>query len=136
MGARNGEQFLEGLRDGREIWLEGERVDDVTAHPKLRRMAHTLAGLYDLQHSPEYHDTMTFPSPTSREPVSLSFLVPQTYEDLIRPPESAGDYRRGVFRNAGADARLREHPAYGDAADVPCVRAQRSGVPGAAAGLP
>ena len=84
MGVRNGEQFLEGLQDGREIWLEGERVADVTAHPRLRRMAHTLAGLYDLQHSPEFHDTITFPSPTSGEPVSLSFLVPETYEDLIR----------------------------------------------------
>ena len=43
MAVRNGEQFLEGLRDGREVWLDGERVVDVTTHPKLSRMAHTLA---------------------------------------------------------------------------------------------
>ncbi|HIM48387.1 MAG TPA: hypothetical protein EYM32_05890, partial [Dehalococcoidia bacterium] len=43
MAVRTGKQFLEGLRDGREIWLEGERVEDVTTHPKLSRMAHTLA---------------------------------------------------------------------------------------------
>ena len=84
MGVRNGKQFLEGLRDGREVWLEGERVDDVTTHPKLTRMAHTLAGLYDLQESPEYREQMTFRSPTSGDPVSLSFLVPETYDDLIR----------------------------------------------------
>ena len=84
MGVRNGKQFLDGLQDGREIWLEGERVADVTTHPKLKRMAHTLAGLYDLQCSPEFHDRMTFTSPTSGKPVSLSFLVPETYEDLIR----------------------------------------------------
>ena len=35
MAVRTGEQFLQGLRDGREVWLEGERVADVTWHPKL-----------------------------------------------------------------------------------------------------
>ena len=136
MAVRNGEQFLEGLRDGREIWLEGERVDDVTAHPKLRRMAHTLAGLYDLQHSPDFHDRMTFVSPTSGEPVSLSFLAPETYEDLVRRRKALEVTAGACFRDAGTDTGLRQHTAYCDAADVPCVRAQRSGVPGEAAGLP
>ena len=27
------EEYLESLRDGREIWIYGERVDDVTTHP-------------------------------------------------------------------------------------------------------
>ncbi len=84
MAVRTGEQFLAGLRDGREVWLEGEQVEDVTTHPKLTRMAHTLAGVYDLQHSPELHERMTFRSPTSGEPVALSYLVPETQEDLMR----------------------------------------------------
>ncbi len=84
MAVRTGEEFLEGLRDGREVWLEGERVDDVTTHPKTARMAATLAGIYDLQHRPENHDRMTFKSPTSGEPVALSYLVPETQEDLMR----------------------------------------------------
>ena len=84
MAVRTGAQFLEGLRDGREIWLEGERVEDVTTHPKLARMAKTLAGISDLQHSPEHHEQMTFKSPTSGEPVALSYLVPETQNDLMR----------------------------------------------------
>lgn len=84
MAVRTGEQFLSGLRDGREVWLEGERVADVTLHPKLTRMAHTLAGIYDLQHSPEFRDRMTFTSPTSGEPVALSYLVPESHDDLLR----------------------------------------------------
>lgn len=84
MPARNGEQFLKGLRDGREVWLEGERVADVTAHPKLARMARTLAALYDLQHDPEYHDLLTFSSPATGEPVALSYIVPTSQEDLVR----------------------------------------------------
>ena len=84
MAVRTGEQFLEGLRDQREVWLEGERVADVTTHPKLKRMAQTLAGIYDLQHSPELHEKMTFASPTSGEPVGLSYLVPENHDDLMR----------------------------------------------------
>ena len=84
MAVRTGAQFLEGLRDGREIWLEGERVEDVTAHPKLERMAQTLASVYDLQHDPELHDQMTFKSPSSGEPVALSYIIPETQDDLMR----------------------------------------------------
>ena len=51
---------------------------------KLARMARTLAGIYDLQHSPELHEAMTFTSPTSGEPVALSYLVPETQGDLLR----------------------------------------------------
>ena len=84
MAVRTGEQFLQGLCDNREIWLEGERVQDVTTHLKLAPMARTLAGIYDLQHRPELQDRMVFSSPTSGEPVALSYLVPQTQEDLSR----------------------------------------------------
>ena len=84
MAVRNGKQFLEGLRDGREIWLEGERVADVTTHPKLSRMARTLASVYDLQYDPKLQEQMVFESPTSGEPVALSYMVPETQEDLLR----------------------------------------------------
>ena len=84
MAIRTGEQFLAGLRDDREVWLEGERVEDVTTHPKLARMAQTLAGVYDLQHDPALHDQMTFESPSSREAVPLSYLIPRTAEDIER----------------------------------------------------
>ena len=50
MGARSGERFLQGLRSTkRELWLEGERVDDVTTHPALAGAARTLAGVFDRQ---------------------------------------------------------------------------------------
>ena len=32
---RSPEEYLAGLRDGREVWYRGERVEDVTAHPEL-----------------------------------------------------------------------------------------------------
>lgn len=84
MAIRTGSEYLEGLRDGRAIWLEGERVADVTAHPRLARTAATIAALYDLQHDPALHEQMTFRSPSSGEPAALSYLIPHTIDDLLR----------------------------------------------------
>ncbi|GIX49192.1 MAG: 4-hydroxyphenylacetate 3-monooxygenase oxygenase component [Candidatus Tectimicrobiota bacterium] len=83
MAARSGKEYLQGLRDGREVWLGGERVADVTTHPALRRGAQTLARLYDLQYDPELHELMTYPSPKTGEPVGRSFQPPYTREDLV-----------------------------------------------------
>ena len=84
MAVRTGAQFLQGLRDDRSIWLEGERVADVTAHPHLARMAQTLAKIYDLQHDPALHEVMTYRSPTSGQDTAVSYLIPQNQADLLR----------------------------------------------------
>ncbi len=84
MPMRTGAQFLHGLKDDREIWLEGERVADVTTHPKLARAARTLGRIYDLQHQPELAEDMAFPSPSSGQPVPLAYIIPNSYDDLIR----------------------------------------------------
>ncbi len=85
MGARTGQQFLDGLRQAKaEIWIGGERVEDVTTHPATRNAARSVAHLYDMQHDPALKDRLTYPSPTSGEPVGMSFLTPKTREDLQR----------------------------------------------------
>lgn len=84
MPARSGAEYLSGLADGREIWFEGERVDDVVRHPKLGRMACTLAELYDLQCKPGLKEKLTYPSPQTGAPVSLAFIQPRSIEDLVR----------------------------------------------------
>ncbi len=85
MGARTGEQVLSRLRsEPPTLWIEGAKVEDPTTHPRVANAAHSLAALYDLQHRPDVVDTMTFESPTSGERVGMSFLVPETKEDLVR----------------------------------------------------
>jgi 4-hydroxyphenylacetate 3-monooxygenase len=34
-----GQDYLDSLRDGREVWIYGERVKDVTTHPAFRNPA-------------------------------------------------------------------------------------------------
>ena len=41
-----------------------------------------MAALYDMQHTKDLRDEMTYPSPTTGDPVGLSFITPRTHEDL------------------------------------------------------
>ena len=54
-----GEEFLDSLRGGREIWIYGERVKDVTTHPAFRNPARMLARLYDALHEPSTRAVLT-----------------------------------------------------------------------------
>ena len=59
-----GEEYLDTLRDGREVWIYGEKVDDVTTHPAFRNGARSVARLYDALHDPETKDVLTVPTDT------------------------------------------------------------------------
>ncbi|MGQ0433293.1 MAG: 4-hydroxyphenylacetate 3-hydroxylase family protein [Microthrixaceae bacterium] len=78
---RTANDYLESLRDGRHVVIDGKRVNDVTTHPAFRRSVQSFARLYDLTH--EHPDVMTFPSPRTGEPVNKAFLIPRTQEDLV-----------------------------------------------------
>ena len=53
MPARTGQEYISGLKERpREVWLNGERVKDVTTHPGLRNGVRSVAALYDMQHDP------------------------------------------------------------------------------------
>ena len=83
MPARTGKQYLTGLKEQeREVWLGGERVRDVTSHKGLAGGARAIAHLYDMQHDPALREVMTFPSPSTGEPVGRSFDMPRTKEAL------------------------------------------------------
>jgi 4-hydroxyphenylacetate 3-monooxygenase len=90
MPIRTGKEFLAGLHDDRQIFMDGERVRDVTTDPRCAGAARTLAELFDMQHDPALAGQMTFASPSSGEPVGLSFIEPRTVDDLIR--------RRGMVK--------------------------------------
>lgn len=82
MVARTGEQYLGGLRDGREVWLNGERVADVTTHPSLAAAARTVASLYDLQHKEADRCLMT--NPETGESMNVTHVIPRSADDLQR----------------------------------------------------
>ena len=82
LGAMTGARFIESLKDDREVWLDGQRVQDVTEHSALAGIAHELARIYDLQYSEEHGEQMTFISPATGNRCSLSWLLPRSADDL------------------------------------------------------
>jgi len=81
--ARTGEDYLKGLKaTSREIWLGGERVDDVTEHPSLAAGAHAVAADYDLPH--RLPDELLVPDPETSEPINVSHMQPRSVADLQR----------------------------------------------------
>jgi 4-hydroxyphenylacetate 3-monooxygenase oxygenase component len=87
MGIRNGQQYLESLQDGREIWIDGARVHDVTTDPRFRGAALSLAELYELQHRPAFQETLTYTVPGSTQRAGLSYIEPMCEADLRRRRE-------------------------------------------------
>ena len=46
---KTGEQHTRSLIDGRQVYLGGKLIDDVTCHPAFRNIVATVAELYDFQ---------------------------------------------------------------------------------------
>src|SRR3954462_3143813 len=101
-GARTGAQFLDGLRDdGREVWMDGQKVEDIVGHPLLGGAARGLAGWFDWCH--EHAETCLYPSPTTGQPVNVSFLQPRSRDDLVRRRvgmRQMAEYHGGVMGRA------------------------------------
>src|SRR2546428_13292798 len=57
---KTGADHLRSLRDGRAVYIDGERVADVTTHPAFRNAVRTAAALYDHQARPENLERLTF----------------------------------------------------------------------------
>ena len=85
MPARRGQDYVDSLKKhAPRVYLGGRRVDDVTAEPLFQEPIRAIAEQYDMQHDPAYRDVMTYSSPTTGAPVSTSFLIPYTRDDLVK----------------------------------------------------
>ncbi|MBV9077372.1 MAG: 4-hydroxyphenylacetate 3-monooxygenase [Methylobacteriaceae bacterium] len=82
---KTGQDFLEGLRDGRVVYVGSERIDDVTRHPAFRNAAHSIAEIYDLKADPAYRDLMSFEEGGER--FSAYYLKARSRDDLVRRTE-------------------------------------------------
>src|SRR6266403_2389622 len=90
-----GEEYLESLRDGREIWIYGERVKDVTTHPAFRNPARMLARLYDALHDPAMQAVLTCPTDTgSGGYTHRYFRAPTSAEELVAARDAIAGWSR------------------------------------------
>ena len=79
---RSGSDYLEGLKDGRVVYIGGERVDDVTTHPAFQGAAQTFASLFDMKADPANQEVMSFEENGERFP--MYYLMPRNADDLLK----------------------------------------------------
>jgi 4-hydroxyphenylacetate 3-monooxygenase len=77
---RTGQQYRDSIRDGRQVWINGERVNDVTTHPMFRPLVDIRARMYDMQHEALHAPVMTYAEPGG-EICPVGAKLPITQED-------------------------------------------------------
>jgi len=122
-----GAEYLESIRSGREVYIDGERVDDVTTHVAFRNSARSIARIYDALHDPATKDVLTAPTDTGNGGYTHKYFKPaRSREDLVGQQQAIAawarlnygwmgrtpDYKASLMNTLGANAEY-----YGKFAD-------------------
>lgn len=101
---RTGADYIESIRDGRQVWIDGERVEDVTAHPAFKPIIDIRARIYDLAHQQDSQDIMSFIDEQTGERCPVGAKPPKTIQDWYdkkRAVETVLDDVGGVVTRVG-----------------------------------
>ncbi|MGP6172604.1 4-hydroxyphenylacetate 3-hydroxylase family protein [Corynebacterium sp. A21] len=94
----NGDEYINSLKDGREVWLHGEKVKDVTEHPAFRNSVRMVARLYDAMHTGPLVDTLTVPTDTGNGGVTMPFFkAPTSPEDLLKERDAIAAWAKLTY---------------------------------------
>ena len=75
-----GDQYRESIRDDREVWINGERVDDVPSHPAFKPIVDVRARIYDMAHEDRFRDAMAYRD-GANEWNTTAYKLPYTQDD-------------------------------------------------------
>ncbi len=117
---RTGDEYRASLQDGREVWIAGERVADVTTHPMFQPMVDVRARIYDMQHEPATAGVMTYVDASIGEPCAVGLKLPYTqqdWHDKRRATDAVMDDVGGVVTRVG-DETVGEMWSLHDGKDV------------------
>lgn len=93
-----GEEYIESLRDGREVFIYGDKVDDVTTHPAFRNSVRMTARLYDSLHDPEQQGVLTAPTDTGNNGYTHPFFrTPHSSADLLADRDAIAQWARMTY---------------------------------------
>ncbi len=99
---RTGQQYRDSIRDAREIYVNGERVRDVTAHPMFRPLVDIRARIHDMAHAPETADIMSYPAEGERNAVGNRLpRLAQDWWDKRRAVDTVLEAIGGVVTRVG-----------------------------------
>lgn len=78
---RTGDEYRESIRDGREVWIDGEKVKDVPSHPMFKPIVDVRARIYDLAHQESTQAAMTYADEETGELNAIANRLPRTQQD-------------------------------------------------------
>jgi 4-hydroxyphenylacetate 3-monooxygenase len=78
---RTGEQYRDSIRDGRQVWINGERVNDVTTHPMFKPIVDIRARIYDMAHEKATQGVMSYVDEKTGERNAVGLKLPYTQQD-------------------------------------------------------
>lgn len=106
---QSGDDYLESLKDGREVWIYGEKVSDVTTHPAFRNSARSIARLYDAFRDEEMGKRLLRPTDTGSGGLTHPFFKVATSKQDLR--DSADAIKVWQEMNAGWIGRSPDYKA-------------------------
>jgi len=93
-----GEEYIESLRDGREVFIYGDKVADVTTHPAFRNSVRVTARLYDSLHDPARRAVVTAPTDTGNGGYTHPFFrTPRSAADLYKDRDAIAEWARMTY---------------------------------------
>ncbi|GHJ38960.1 4-hydroxyphenylacetate 3-hydroxylase family protein [Streptomyces sp. TS71-3] len=100
-GALNGARYLASLDDGRNVWLDGERIKNVVDHPAFTGSVREMARLLDLQHHPGHRDLLTVTDQESGLRIGRGYHPPRTLDELTAARRAAAVWMRESWGQHG-----------------------------------
>jgi aromatic ring hydroxylase len=95
---QTGSEYLESLRDGRTVFIYGERVKDVTTHPAFRNTARMIARLYDALEAPRHRDKILVPTDTGNGGHTHAFFkAPKSLPDLLAARSAIAEWAKLTY---------------------------------------
>src|SRR5437588_415790 len=93
-----GKELLESLDDGREVWIYGERVKNITTHPAFQNCARMLARLYDALHDDHQRGQHVLTEPTEWGGFTHRyFRAPTTVEEQVAGRDAIAAWARLTY---------------------------------------
>ncbi|HYN93380.1 MAG TPA: 4-hydroxyphenylacetate 3-hydroxylase N-terminal domain-containing protein [Pilimelia sp.] len=90
-----GDEYVESLRDGRQIYIYGDRVADVTTHPAFRNPIRMTARLYDALHDPATRPLLTAPVDSGGTGYTHRFFTTaRSVDDLVADQRAIATWAR------------------------------------------
>jgi 4-hydroxyphenylacetate 3-monooxygenase len=82
---KTGSRHIDTLKDGRQVYINGQLAEDVTEHVSFRRTVQSIGMLYDFQSRPDNMELMTFEVPESGgQRANRIWQLPNSYQDLVK----------------------------------------------------